>query len=278
MISKKKSILILFNIIYLSLTKDLSAQIKTFNQATDLLLLNYDCKTDVDDIQSMAAFACLYTNSKYRSINYHAVVGAYGIQEGLYIPPYSLLPLIFDTHWTDAHNKIELAVREVFTLIEPVLRNEGSVWIAEAGQSDFTAELVKSVKNQIPTISTSTHIHVVQHSDWNESVTSTKKLDYVKKHTDYIKIADGNGLNNGTPGFKNSNFKGLQERLSNPKLKRIWKETFAVSDKYNGKEGRYNNEAIANGGLDFSDFAEVCWILGIKDINDVEGFFNKLLQ
>ena len=278
MISKKKSILILFNIIYLSLTKDLSAQIKTFNQATDLLLLNYDCKTDVDDIQSMAAFACLYTNSKYRSINYHAVVGAYGIQEGLYIPPYSLLPLIFDTHWTDAHNNFELAVREVFTLIEPVLRNEGSVWIAEAGQSDFTAELVKSVKNQIPTISTSTHIHVVQHSDWNESVTSTKKLDYVKKHTDYIKIADGNGLNNGTPGFKNSNFKGLQERLSNPKLKRIWKETFAVSDKYNGKEGRYNNEAIANGGLDFSDFAEVCWILGIKDINDVEGFFNKLLQ
>ena len=166
----------------------------------------------------------------------------------------------------------------MFNLIEPVLKIEGSVWIAEAGQSDFTAELVKAVKNQIPTISTSTNIHVVQHSDWNESVTSTKKLDYVKKYTDYIKIADGNGLNNGTPGFKNSNFKGVQERISNPKLKRIWKEAFAISHKYNGKEGRYNNEAIANGGLDFSDFAEVCWILGIKDINDVEGFFNKLLQ
>ncbi|MBL6669904.1 MAG: hypothetical protein ISP72_07260 [Flavobacteriaceae bacterium] len=276
--SKKKSFLILLSVISLLTAKDVMAQTKSFNQATDLLLLNYDCKTDVDDIHTMAAFATLSANSKYKSINYHAVAGAYGVQEGLYVPPYSLLPLIFDTHWTDAHNNLEFSVREVFTLIEPILKNEGAVWIAEAGQSDFTAELVKTVKNQMPTLNTSTSIHVVQHSDWNESVTSAEKLDYVKKYTDYIKIPDGNGLNNGTPGFKNSNFKGVQERLSNPKLKRIWKEAIAISNKYNGKEGRYTNEAIANGGLDFSDLAEVCWILGIQDINDIDDFFNRVLQ
>ena len=276
--SKKKSFLILLNVISLLTAKNVMAQTKSFNQANDLLLLNYDCKTDVDDIHTMAAFATLSANSKYKSINYHAVAGTYGVQEGLYVPPYSLLPLIFDNHWTDAHNNLEFSVREVFTLIEPILKNEGAVWIAEAGQSDFTAELVKTVKNQMPTLNTSTSIHVVQHSDWNESVTSAEKLEYVKRYTDYIKIPDGNGLNNGTPGFKNSNFKGVQEIISNPKLKHIWKEAIVISNKYNGKEGRYTNEAIANGGLDFSDLAEVCWILGIQDINDIDDFFNRVLQ
>ncbi len=276
--SKKKSFLILLNVISLLTAKNVMAQTKSFNQATDLLLLNYDCKTDVDDIHTMAAFATLSANSKYKSINYHAVAGTYGVQEGLYVPPYSLLPLIFDNHWTDAHNNLEFSVREVFTLIEPILKNGGAVWIAEAGQSDFTAELVKTVKNQMPTLNTSTSIHVVQHSDWNESVTSAEKLEYVKRYTDYIKIPDGNGLNNGTPGFKNSNFKGVQEIISNPKLKHIWKEAIVISNKYNGKEGRYTNEAIANGGLDFSDLAEVCWILGIQDINDIDDFFNRVLQ
>lgn len=276
--SEKKILLILLNIISLLTAKGLMAQIKSFNQATDLLLLNYDCKTDVDDIQTMAAFATLSANSKYNSINYHAVAGTYGIQEGLYVPPYTLMPLIFDFHWTDAHNNIESAVREVFTLIEPVLNNEGTIWIAEAGQSNFTAELVKAVKNQLPTLNTSSSIHVVQHSDWNESVTSAEKLDYVKKYTNYIKIPDGNGLNNGSPGFKNSNFKGVHERVSNPKLKHIWEEAIAISNKYNGKEGRYTNKTIANGGLDFSDLVEVCWILGIQEISDIDDFFNKLLE
>ena len=47
-----------------------------------------------------------------------------------------------------------------------------------------------------------------------------------------------------------------------------------ISNKYNGTDGRYNNQAIAQGGMDFSDLSEVCWILGINDIKDTEHFFN----
>ena len=70
----------------------------------------------------------------------------------------------------------------------------------------------------------------------------------------------------------------MHERLSNPKLKHIWEEAIAISNKYNGKEGRYTNKTIANGGLDFSDLVEVCWILGIQEISDIDDFFNKLLE
>ena len=72
--SKKKSFLILLSIISLLTAKDVMAQTKSFNQATDLLLLNYDCKTDVDDIHTMAAFATLSANSKYKSINYYYIL------------------------------------------------------------------------------------------------------------------------------------------------------------------------------------------------------------
>jgi hypothetical protein len=32
---------------------------------------------------------------------------------------------------------------------------------------------------------------------------------------------------------------------------------------------------IAAGGLDFSDIAKVCWILGLQNIRDAEQFFNQ---
>ena len=53
----------------------------------------------------------------------------------------------------------------------------------------------------------------------------------------------------------------------------IWQLAIDISNEYNGKEGRYNNAAIAAGGLDFSDLSEVCWILGLRDIKDTEHFF-----
>jgi hypothetical protein len=58
-------------------------------------------------------------------------------------------------------------------------------------------------------------------------------------------------------------------------LLQIWELAVEIGNTYNGKDGRYNNEAIASGGLDFSDLAEVCWILGIQDIKDTDEFFGR---
>jgi hypothetical protein len=254
--------------------EEISSKNGTFNTEKDLLLVQFDCKTDVDDIHTMAALATLMSEEDYSEVNYHAVTGAYGIQEGPYVPPNDLLQLAFRDNWTDAHKDFESAVNKVKELVKTTLKNQGDVWIADAGQSDFTAEVVKAVKADIPEINTSHRIHVVQHSNWNEEVTSPGHLRYVKDNTDYHKIPDGNAVGNGSPGFRSPDYTHWQDKVADPRLVEIWQLAIEIANKYNGKDGRYNNEAISAGGLDFSDLSEVCWILGLKDIKDTEEFFN----
>lgn len=245
-----------------------------FNIEKDLLLVQFDCKTDVDDLHTLAALVTLLSDSKFSKIRYHAVAGTYGIQEGLYVPPNPLFQLAFGDNWTDAHEKVNGAVEKVKAIIKKILETQGDIWIAEAGQSDFTAKLIKAIQSDLPGLSVSQRIHVVQHSDWNENSTSPESLQFVKKNTDYQKIPDGNAVGNGTPGFRSPEYTQWKKKISNPKLIDIWQLATDLSNKYNGKEGRYNNEAISAGGLDFSDLSEVCWILGLQDIMDTEQFFN----
>ena len=250
-----------------------SSKTPNFNIEKDLLLVQFDCKTDVDDLHTVAAFRTMVSQQPYSKINYHAVAGTYGIQEGLYVPPNDLFQLAFGDNWTDAHNNMKGAVEKVKPRVIKTLMQGGDVWIADAGQSDFSAELVSAVQKDLPEIETSKRIHVVQHADWNEEVTTPEKLDFVKRNADYTKIPDGNGTGNGTPGFRDPEFTNWDDKITDPELTEIWQLAIDLGNKYNGKEDRYNNEAILAGGLDFSDLAEVCWILGLQDIKDVEHFF-----
>lgn len=252
----------------------ISSKPGSFAIEKDLLLVQFDCKTDVDDIQSAAALATLLTHTGFSGIHYHAVAGTYGIQQGLYVPPNDLFQLAFGNNWTDAHENVQGAVERVMVIVKVTLTNQGDIWIAEAGQSDFTASLIKAVQTDMPEIIISQRIHVVQHSDWNEQSASPEKLQFVKEHADYHKIPDGNAVGNGTPGFRSPEYTGWKNYITNPKLIAIWQLAIDLSNQYNGKEGRYNNEAISAGGLDFSDLSEVCWILGLQNIKDTEEFFN----
>lgn len=247
----------------------------SFNIKNDFLLLNFDCKTDVDDLQSIAGFMTLASSKQFSSLKFHAVAGTYGVQEGLYVPPNELFQLAFNDNWTDAHKNLNVAVIKVMEQIEPTLKNGGNIWIAEAGQSDFTALLIKAIQLSHPTMSIKERIHVVQHSDWNEEVTTPEFLNYAKRMSNYHKIPDGNALGNGTPGFRSQDYNTWRNKFKNPDLIAVWELAISLSNKYNGEDGRYNNEAITNGGLDFSDLSEVCWILGLKDIVDIEEFFKR---
>ena len=84
-----------------------------FNVEKDLLLAQFDCKTDVDDLHSAAALSMLLSNSNFSKVKYHAVAGTYGIQEGLYVPPNELFQLAFGKNWTDAHENVESAIKQV---------------------------------------------------------------------------------------------------------------------------------------------------------------------
>ena len=259
-------------------THQVYAQADRFDLNKDFLLVHFDCKTDVDDLQTMAAFATLLSSSDYSNINYHIVTGTYGFQQGLYVPPNKLLELAFKNHWTDAHNNPTSAVTEVISRLKSAIELGGSIWIADAGQSDFTAKLIEVIMLEYPSLISTDRIHVIQHSEWNESVTTPSALQFVKNQSNYKKIADGNSLNNGTPGFKDANFTYWDTVISDPGLIDIWQLAVALSNQYNGKEERYLNEAIDSGGLDFSDLSEVCWILNLEDITDIDDFFSKVLN
>ncbi|WP_051941796.1 hypothetical protein [Maribacter forsetii] len=253
------------------------AQEPKFNISKDLLLVQLDCKTDIDDLHTAAGLATLLKHPDYKYLNYFAVAGAYGIQEGLYVPPNELMKMAFKSNWTDADKEWEASLDKVVNKALKTIKDGGSVWVAEAGQSDFTAAWVKKLSEKNSSINIKESIHVVQHSDWNESVTEPTKLKYAQTVTDYHKIADGNEVGNGTPGLKSDGKVEWESKLNDEHLTKVWNTAIRLGNEYNGKEGRYLNESVAEGGLDFSDLSEVCYILDLMNIKNTDEFFTYFM-
>ncbi|MBU3003820.1 hypothetical protein [Paraglaciecola arctica] len=254
------------------------AQLGQFNIEKDLLLAQFDSKTDVDDIHSIAATATMLADKRFQKVNYIAVAGAYGDQDGLYVPAPKLFELSFKQRWVNAHTQYEQALKVVSGEVAATLKNSGNIWIAEAGQSNFTADVIRTIKQHHPSVDTKTRIHVVQHSDWNEDSANPVDLAYTQANSAYHKIPDGNAKNNGTPGFKSDHMPDWRKYVSDPQLVNIWELALNIADKYNGVEGRYNNPAVAKGGIDFSDVSEICWIFGFAMLEDDNAFFKEFAQ
>lgn len=244
-----------------------------FDKGRDLFLPQFDCKTDVDDLHSVAAVATMLRDDRFASVEYHAVAGAYGIQGGLYVPAPALFDLAFGERWSDAHNERDKALAAVTERVVAVLEAGGSVWVAEAGQSDFTADWLALAEQRLPEIDLRQRVHVVQHSEWNESSATPEKLAFVKRTSSYHKIPDGNATGNGTPGFKSESADHWPRAISGPRSGELWRAARGLGEEFNGTDGRYDNPAVASGGMDFSDTAESCWIFGFEELFDVESFF-----
>ena len=134
------------------------------------------------------------------------------------------------------------------------------------------------VRERRPQIDTRKRIHIVQHSDWNEEVTSPGSLAYVRQFADYQKIPDGNATGNGTPGFRSDTVIKWKDLIKDPELLSIWELAINLGNQYNGVDGRYLNTSVAAGGLDFSDLSETCWILGLADLADAVAFFDRFAR
>ena len=270
-----KVVIILFIFPCCTSRPSLPTVIGRFNTDKDLYLAQFDCKTDVDDLHSVAGVATILADYRFKNVNFHAVAGAYGIQEGLYVPANELFKAAFGSKWSDAHSNYKHALREVTDIVKKTLENNGNIWIAEAGQSDFSADLIQNIKSMLPQINLKSRINIVQHSNWNENQTTSEDLSFVKSNIAYHKIPDGNVIGNGSPGFVTDSLINWQDYIKEPKLVNIWNMALDIANRHNGKDNRYNNPAIANGGLDFSDVSETCWIFGFENLENAEQFFKE---
>ncbi|MDZ8117706.1 PKD domain-containing protein [Pontiella agarivorans] len=263
-----------------------------FNAATDILIPQYDSNHDPDDIHSIAALGCMLAHEDYSNVNYFAVHGAYGIQnDNNFIDSPQFFKLVFgleDQKWVNASPQDpdwNGAVAKIAAKVKPVLEAGGKAWVAEAGQSDITADWVAAlIADGIPEATIKSNVIVVQHSDWNEEQTTPADLAYVKSKCDYKTINDGNGTSTArdpsapaTPSYRSTNTSFQQDAMTsqNKKAKAYWLEAdWVIAD-----ENYYpSHSSISTGGVDFSDAVEVHWIFGSPtDCDTIAEFWAKFV-
>ena len=244
-----------------------------FDLDRDMILAHYDCKTDADDIHAAAAWATLLHDEDYATIQYHVVTGTYGIQDGDYIDIPEYFEELFSGHWSDAHDDFDMALTTTVSKASLILQNDGHIWIAEGGQSDFSYHLIRRLELDYQAIFLKEHIHIIQHSEWNENMTTKSYLDYLRTKIDYINIPDGNVQGNGSPGFNATKIEHIIQSINHDKVKEIWVNATNTAKLYNGIGNRYLNPTIQDKGLDFSDFSEICHILSLDALDDISEYF-----
>ncbi len=250
-----------------------------FDTRKDLLLAQFDSKPDPDDVHAQAALGCMMMHPDMKGVKVYAVSGAIGTQKGMFLDSKELFNLIFGKRWTAANENWDQAVKDIVAVVEPVLRKGGKVWIQEAGQSDITADWLKIILKSIPAETVKKNVITVQHSNWNEKMTTKEDLAYVKSVTTYFSIDDGNALPDekwgdrgdySTPAYRDKDPKWivLAKESRNKKAAQMWSLADKVVDKYfpNGVEHKWSY--LHYDGVDYSDCCENWWILNIGDVAD----------
>ncbi len=264
------------------------AQRPAFNKSKDLLLAQFDSKPDPDDIHAQAALGSMLLHNDFKGVNYFAVAGAIGRQNGRFIDSDELFDLAFGkSNWTDADENWNKAVNDITSKVIPILRNGGKVWVQEAGQSDITADWVAEAIKAVGGATVKNNVIVVQHSKWNQDQTTPSDLNYVRSKTNYFYIDDGNadfteqwgdhGPYN-TPRYRSRESKWLAQAKSSPnkRARDLWIEADRVVRRRYPEGVPYDWSWMRNNGLDYSDCVENWWILNIgSKADNVSKFWDR---
>ena len=226
----------------------------------DLLSLHYDNAPDRDDGHALVAGRVLVETFGVRAI---AVNGTYGyrLREQFQTDSVPLFALTWP-NGLDAFNDPGGSVASAASIWSETIRNGGTVYVAEGGPSEFTAEVLR----ELPA-SQHSSVTVVQHSaGFNQNQTSDVNLKFVQDVTNYINIDDGNLGNNETADL-NMLSSGFVETALNSIWSVQWAAAFDYLDPVNDK-------------LDFSDAVEVLFILDVpfSRVSDVDDFADEFLS
>lgn len=216
------------------------------NVQNDLVALHYDHAPDRDDGHAAAAGLAVV-----ESLGLNAIVvgGAYGQWNADRYDSASeaVMNAVWGANWYNAHSDFNGALNASVARWLQVLDSGGDVWVAEGGQADFSAAVVRQIQRDRPAINTSSRIHIVQHSDWNEVHANQSELDFTRANTHYVLIDDGN-FSNGTADL-NQKSQSFVDSVNGSRYASAWQAAFAYLS--------------PNEKLDFSDTVELLYIVGI---------------
>ncbi len=236
--------------------------------SSDLISLQYDHAPDRDDGHATAAGKQVADVIGFIP---WVVGGAYGADNANTYRESS--EVVMDAvwgpgNWVNADENWSAAVQATADRWETTLESCGDIWIAEGGQSDFSADVVRELQDRMPDLETTERIHLVQHSNWNEIHALDADLAFVRAETDYISIPDGNSGGNGTADFNDQNYDGpfIAAALSSPNAA--------------GFEAAFDYYSPENERLDFSDTVELMEILDINtnEVNNIEDFVDRFFN
>ncbi len=233
-----------------------------FDADRDLVALHYDHAPDRDDAHAAAAGLAVVRALNLRVI---AVGGAYGRwnADRYNSDSVAVMNAVWGSEWLDAHARREEALQSSVTLWTQTLNSGADVWIAEGGQADFTAAVVRRISGELPSVNLRDRIHVVQHSDWNEVHADQADLAYVRAGTNYIRIEDGN-FENSTADF-NQQSQAFVNTVLASQYASAWQAAFDYLDPAEK--------------LDFSDVVELLHIvdIGIDQVRNPEQFAARFI-
>lgn len=249
-----------------------AVRIGRFAPSADLLVANFDNKPDTDDLHTIAGLATMLRDPRFSCVRVVATTGAYGAKSPEpFIHADKLMTMAFSKNWADAHSDRGAATKFLVDHALTTLRSGGHIWIMEAGMSDLTSDAVRLIAEIAPEIDLRRQVHLVQHSWVNEYLTDPNALNYVREHTSYVRVSDGNIRGNGTPGFMTKNNAAWPILLASKRAGDVWMEARQLANLSNPASS-HPNAAIGAGGLDFSDLSAGAYIFGFEDLAGVEEF------
>jgi hypothetical protein len=241
--------------------------------SNDLLVLHYDNCPDKDDGHAIPSGKSVV--EKYDINNVLVVNGTCGnsIRDRFNSASNAVIAASWGTEYLDAHGQRAIAIQEAITRWATTLSNGADVWIAEGGQSDFTADVVRQIEARFSNIDL-TRIHVIQHSAgstaYNEKFTDSANLSYLKNKTSYQTIANGNLGGNGTADLSQQSFYFVISAKAS-RFSAEWNAGF----NYLQPDCTIRTEDCK---LDFSDTVELLYIVDDTSTQNVNDFANKYLN
>jgi len=154
------------------LSEGFAQQRPNFNKNTDILIAQFDSKPDPDDIHAQAALGSMLAHPDLQGVNFYAVAGAIGKQNGDFIESGNLMNIAFGQgNWTHAI------------------------------KSNITRDWAQILQNRLGANTVKNNVIVVQHSEWNVNLTDNNSnkaasnpaiMNWIKNNTNYFYLDDGN--------------------------------------------------------------------------------------